>query len=177
MTDIPGASNAPATPHASNTPSPPGTQRRGRRIMMTPEERDAYLREQRTCRVATIGSDGAPHIGALWFLWDGGSLWLYSITRSLRWSHLLKDPRIAVVVDDGEGYGELRGVELTGRVEFIGEAPRTGEPCPELTGPEGLFPVKYFGITEMPHDGRHAWLRLTPEKITSWDFRKLADLA
>ncbi len=139
MTDIPGASNAPATPHASNTPSPPGTQRRGRRIMMTPEERDAYLREQRTCRVATIGSDGAPHIGALWFLWDGGSLWLYSITRSLRWSHLLKDPRIAVVVDDGEGYGELRGVELTGRVEFIGEAPRTGEPCPELTGPEGLF--------------------------------------
>jgi nitroimidazol reductase NimA-like FMN-containing flavoprotein (pyridoxamine 5'-phosphate oxidase superfamily) len=22
-------------------------------------------------------------------------------------------------------------------------------------------------------DGRHAWLRLEPEKITSWDFRKL----
>jgi hypothetical protein len=22
-------------------------------------------------------------------------------------------------------------------------------------------------------DGRHAWLRLTPEKISSWDFRKL----
>jgi hypothetical protein len=23
------------------------------------------------------------------------------------------------------------------------------------------------------HDGRHGWLRLVPEKITSWDFRKL----
>jgi hypothetical protein len=22
-------------------------------------------------------------------------------------------------------------------------------------------------------DGRHAWLRLVPEKIVSWDFRKL----
>ncbi|MFD8405091.1 pyridoxamine 5'-phosphate oxidase family protein [Streptomyces anulatus] len=153
------------------------TQRRGRRIMMTPGERDAYLREQRTCRVATLGADGAPHIGSLWFVWDGGSLWLYSITRSLRWSQLRRDARIAVVVDDGEEYGELRGVELTGRAEFVGEAPRTGEPCPELVEAERLFPVKYFGMTQMPHDGRHAWLRLTPETITSWDFRKLAGLA
>jgi hypothetical protein len=127
--------------------------------------------------VATLGADGAPHIGALWFVWDGDSLWLYSITRSLRWSQLRRDARIAVVVDDGEGYGELRGVELSGRAEFIGEAPRTGEPCPELVVAEKLFPVKYFGMTEMPHDGRHAWLRLTPETITSWDFRKLAELA
>jgi hypothetical protein len=28
----------------------------------------------------------------------------------------------------------------------------------------------------MIHDGRHAWLRITPAKITSWDFRKLASL-
>ncbi|MFE9015023.1 pyridoxamine 5'-phosphate oxidase family protein [Streptomyces cyaneofuscatus] len=153
------------------------TQRRGRRIMMTPEERDAYLREQRTCRVATLAADGPPHIGALWFVWDGTSFWLYSITRSLRWSQLRKDPRIAVVVDDGVEYDELRGVELSGTAEFVGEAPRTGEPCPELDVPERLFPVKYFGMEEMPHDGRHAWLRLTPDAITSWDFRKLADLS
>jgi hypothetical protein len=25
----------------------------------------------------------------------------------------------------------------------------------------------------MFHDGRHAWLKLTPAKIASWDFRKL----
>ncbi|MFD6803313.1 pyridoxamine 5'-phosphate oxidase family protein [Streptomyces cyaneofuscatus] len=153
------------------------TQRRGRRIMMTPEERNAYLREQRTCRVATLAADGPPHIGALWFVWDGTSLWLYSITRSLRWSQLREDPRIAVVIDDGVEYDELRGVELSGTAEFVGEAPRTGEPCPELDVPERLFPAKYFGMEEMPHDGRHAWLRLTPDAITSWDFRKLADLS
>ena len=28
----------------------------------------------------------------------------------------------------------------------------------------------------MIHDGRHAWLRITPLKIVSWDFRKLATL-
>ena len=36
---------------------------------------------------------------------------------------------------------------------------------------------KYFGAAEMTHDGRHAWLRITPAKITSWDFRKLATLS
>ncbi|QNE78567.1 pyridoxamine 5'-phosphate oxidase family protein [Streptomyces finlayi] len=150
------------------------TQRRGRRIMMTTGERDAYLVEQRTCRVATVSVDGRPHIGALWFVWDGTSLWLYSITRSLRWSQLRQDPRIAVVVDDGVEYGDLRGVELSGTAVTVGEAPRTGEPCAELALPERLFASKYFGMEDMPHDGRHAWLRLTPDAVTSWDFRKLA---
>ncbi|MGP3983069.1 pyridoxamine 5'-phosphate oxidase family protein [Streptomyces sp. KR80] len=149
------------------------TQRRGRRIMMTQEELDTFLAEQRTCRVATVGGDGSPHVGALWFAWDGTSLWLYSITRSRRWAHLRNDPRLAVVVDDGHDYGELRGVELSGTGVFVGEAPRTGEPCPELDAPERLFAAKYFGLERMPHDGRHAWLRLTPDSVVSWDFRKI----
>ncbi|MFJ6573599.1 pyridoxamine 5'-phosphate oxidase family protein [Streptomyces sp. NPDC091292] len=149
------------------------TQRRGRRIMMSAAELDEFLATERTCRVATVSADGAPHASTLWFAWDGSSLWLYSITRSRRWAELRHDPRVAVVVDAGEEYGELRGVELSGRVEFVGEAPRTGEPCPELDAVERLFARKNFGLDEMPHDGRHAWARLTPEAIASWDFRKL----
>ncbi|MFF9572581.1 pyridoxamine 5'-phosphate oxidase family protein [Streptomyces sp. NPDC014685] len=148
-------------------------QRRGRRIMMTDAERDAYLTRQRTCRVATVSADGSPHVGALWFVWDGTSLWLYSITRSLRWSQLCGDPRVAVVVDDGVEYTRLRGIELRGEAVPVGEAPRTGEPCPELDVPERLFADKYFARDTMPHDGRHAWLRLTPRTIASWDFHKL----
>jgi PPOX class probable F420-dependent enzyme len=149
------------------------TQRRGRKIMMTPGELDEFLATQRTCRVATVSADGAPHVSALWFAWDGTSLWLYSVVRSRRWTDLRRDPRVAVAVDTGEEYDELRGAELSGRVEFGGEIPRTGELYAELDAPETLFARKYFGLEEMPHDGRHAWLRLTPEKIVSWDFRKL----
>ncbi len=152
------------------------TQRRGRRIMMTREELDAFLTEQRTCRVATVSADGTPHASTLWFAWDGSSLWLYSITRSKRWADLRTDQRIAVVVDAGEDYGELRGVELAGTVEFVGEAPRVGDPVPELDEIEKQFAAKNFGMDQMPHDGRHAWVRLTPDTIASWDFRKLTEL-
>ena len=52
--------------------------------------------------------------------------------------------------------------------------PRTGEGNEELAGPERLFAAKYYGGSgAMAYDGRHAWLRLTPDKIASWDFRKL----
>ena len=71
---------------------------------------------------------------------------------------------------------ELRGVELIGRVEPVGSAPRTPEPDPALEVPERLFGEKYSGGAFVP-DGTHAWVRLVPEKIVSWDFRKLAGLS
>jgi hypothetical protein len=152
-----------------------GRQQRGRRIAMTSDEVDAFLAEQRTCRVATVGPNG-PHATPLWFVWHGGALWLTSLARSRRWADLQRDPRLAAVVDAGEGYAELRGVELRGRVEVVGEVPRAGQPVPELDGPERAFADKY-GVGVLEHDGRHGWLRLTPEKITSWDFCKLPDSA
>jgi Pyridoxamine 5'-phosphate oxidase len=149
-------------------------QRRGRRIAMSREELDEFLSGERTCRVASLGRDGSPHTSALWFVWSGGSLWLYSIVRSQRWVNLQRDPRVSVLVDAGEGYSELRGVELLGRVEQVGMAPRTAEAGvePDLEVPERLFGEKYSGGTFVP-DGAHAWLRLIPDKIVSWDFRKL----
>jgi hypothetical protein len=144
-------------------------QRRGRRIAMDKGELDEFLARERTCRVATESPQG-PHLTPLWYVWDGAALWLNSLVRSQRWTDLDRDPRVAVLIDGGVAYGELRGVELRGSVAAVGEVPRTGAPDDELAEPERLFTAKYGAVD---HDGRHAWLRLTPEKITSWDFRKI----
>jgi hypothetical protein len=143
---------------------------------MSPADRDAFLAGQRTCRVATASELG-PHLTPLWYVWDGTALWLTSLVRSQRWTDLARDPRAAVLVDAGEDYAELRGVELRGRVEMVGEAPRTGQPDHRLDEPERLFARKYLAGDVMQHDGRHGWLRLQPDKITSWDFRLLNQVA
>ena len=148
-------------------------QKRGRRIAMSDPERDAFLAAERTCRVATVGADGRPHVTPLWFVWDGTALWLHSVVRSRRWADLARDPRVAVVVDAGEEYGELRGVELGGVATVVGEVPRRGAPDPELAGVERLFARKYAGVDEFVSDGRHGWLRIEPDELVSWDFRKL----
>ena len=149
----------------------PKEQRRGRRIAMAKEELDEFLAAERTCRVATTGPNG-PHNTPLWFVWDGEAMWFTSLVRSQRWTDMERDPRVAVIVDTGHEYGELRGAELRGKVEPVGEAPRTGEPNAELEKIESLIAAKYFG-GQFGHDGRHAWLKLVPEKISSWDFRKI----
>lgn len=151
-------------------------QRYARRIAMTPQERDAFLRQQRTCRVATVGPDGTPHVTPLWYLWHEEHLWLYSLVRSKRWTNLQANPRVAVVVDAGDDYRELRGVELVGRAEPIGERPRRGDPHPLLEPVERAFAEKYGQGGGMVYDGRHAWLRVVCERQFTWDFRKLAAL-
>jgi hypothetical protein len=69
-------------------------------------------------------------------------------------------------VDTGTEYAELRGAVLYGRFE-------------EAAGHEGL-PVarrllgqKYWGIDDVPDLRSHVWLRLEPERVVSWDFRKI----
>ena len=150
-------------------------QKRSRKIAMNEQELDEFLRNTHTCRLATIGPNG-PHVAPLWYVWDGQSLWFTSLVRSQRWKDIERDPRVSVVIDAGEDYLELRGAELMGQVTAVGEVPRVGEPNTNLEEPERLMSLKYSGKPEMTHDKRHAWLCLRPEKMVSWDFRKIASL-
>jgi hypothetical protein len=73
-----------------------------------------------------------------------------------------------VTIDDGEGYDELRGAVLRGELREV-----TGEgDVDELTG---VFGDKYFGGNK-PHFAswsNRLFLRMEPEHISSWDFRKI----
>lgn len=143
---------------------------------MTREELDEFLQGERTCRLATVGEDGSPHNSPLWFVWDGSALWLKSLIRSQRWVNVERNPRVSVVIDTGHAFAALRGVELIGEALAVGEVPRVGEPNGDLEIPERLFGEKYAD-GEFHVDGRHAWLRLVPDRVVSWDFRKMSRAA
>jgi len=143
-------------------------------LAMTRAERDAFLRSQPICRVATVGRTGRPRLSALWFLWDGTALWFNSLVRSQRWTELENDPRLSAIVDDGGAdFHRLRGVTLTGTARIVGEVPRRGEDVAALVEPERLFADKYMGGGSFRYDGRHGWLKLIPDRVVSWDFAKM----
>lgn len=140
---------------------------------MTPTEVDRFLSEQRVCRLAS-STGTRPHVTPLWFVWMHGSIWVSSVVRSQRWADIARNPRVAVVIDDGISYAELRGVEIEGLAEPVGEIPRMGLPHPQLEEVEAGFQRKYFPPdTPLVHDGRHAVLRIVPQALRSWDFRRL----
>lgn len=140
---------------------------------MSKDELDRFLATERTARVATVDRGGRPHVTPLWFVWDGQSMWFSSLVRSSRWAHLQERPDVAVVVDAGVEYDQLRGAELRGAVAVVGEIPREAVQDPRLDAVEAAIAAKYHPEGPFTPDGRHAWLRLTPRRIVTWDFRKI----
>lgn len=172
---VPGRAGAGGTEGLLNSDdrpsSPTSGQRRGRKLAMSDSELDSFLSEERICRLANVSADGRVHNTPLWYVWHGGALWVSSIVRSRRWSDLRERPSVSVVVDAGTDYAELRGVELIGDIEIVGDVPRTGIDDPELRAVETAYADR-FADGQLEHDGQHAWVRLRPTTIVSWDFRK-----
>lgn len=137
-------------------------------ISLTPEELDAYLAEQPTARIATVGPGGRPHVVPLWFVWVDGTMFFNTTRGNRSVRNLEANPQASAVVDDGIVYDELRGVEVRGRIEEAVEDPR-------LPAVREAFGSKYFGGNPPPFDRwrDRFYLRLVTERVSSWDFRKI----
>src|SRR5207245_1605819 len=103
---------------SSTTPFGKGVKQRAV-IRMTPEEIQAFLREQRTMSCATINHDGTIHVIAMWYGFLDGCPALETKTKSQKVQNLRRDPRISCLVEDGDVYEQLRGVEIVGHAEII----------------------------------------------------------
>jgi PPOX class probable F420-dependent enzyme len=68
---------------------------------LTSDELDAFLAEPgHLLRIATVDADGMPSVVPIWFIAEDGRLWFTPRERSAWWTHLQRDPRACVVVDE-----------------------------------------------------------------------------
>ncbi|MDP9341321.1 MAG: pyridoxamine 5'-phosphate oxidase family protein [Actinomycetota bacterium] len=137
-------------------------------IALSPQEVDAFLGAQRTARVATSATDGTPHVVPLWFVWMGGALFVNTTRGNQSVRNLEANPRAAATVDDGQTYDDLRGVVLTGPIQEATDDPR-------LPLVRESFGDRYFGGNRPSFElwRNRVFFRLDPERIVSWDFRKI----
>lgn len=54
----------------------------------------------RTGKLATVRSDGRPHVAPIWFVLDGDDLVFNTGAESVKGRNLLRDPRVSLSVDD-----------------------------------------------------------------------------
>jgi PPOX class probable F420-dependent enzyme len=95
-----------------------GTNQR-RQIEMDEAEIEAYLASSRTAVMATVGASGHPHLVAMWYGLVDGEIWFETKAKSQKAVNLKRDPRITVLVEDGETYDSLRGVAIEGTAEIV----------------------------------------------------------
>jgi PPOX class probable F420-dependent enzyme len=151
----------------------------GRRpsVRMTPEEIEGLLHASRKVHVATVNPDGGPHLTTLFHVVLGGRIAFWTYASSQKVKNLERDARITCLVEDGDDYFELRGVSVSGSAELVREESRIRE-----IG--SLVAARMVDGADLGEAGRaeverqvakRVGVLVTPDRVASWDHRKMAD--
>lgn len=136
-------------------------------LRLTQDELDELLDAERTLHAATVSPDGWPHVVPLWFVWLDGAVWINNLKRSRRARDVREGSPVSLCIDGGVAYQDLRGVVCYGRFETVSAED------PRLERVRSLFSDRYWEGNPVPDTRSHEWLRMVPERLASWDFRKI----
>jgi PPOX class probable F420-dependent enzyme len=144
-------------------------------VRMTDEEVAALLAYARKVQIATINPDGTPHLVTMFFASAGGRIafWTYRASRKAR--NLARDPRVTCLVEDGEDYFELRGVQVSGVVERIDDLAGVTEVGRLIAGRMPDVPREALDAYVSHAARKRAAYLVDPVRVASWDHRKLLD--
>jgi len=141
---------------------------------MTDDEVKAFLDGRHVMNIATIGPDGNIHLVAMWYGFLNGNPAFETFTKSQKVKNVRRDPRITVLVEDGDVYEELRGVEIVGRAVVHEEQGPLMEVAENVV--ERYIPVNDpadIPAVAQAMATKRVCIEVVPEKIVSWDHRKL----
>ena len=143
-------------------------------IRMSDAEIAAFLESRRSMIVSTLLKDGAPHLTTLWFAVKDGTYLFETYGVSQKVVNLRRDPRIALMWEAGETYDELRGVTVNGTAEIVDSEPRLTELMAYIIkrNSPGLGDHLDEHVANMVR--KRVVVAVTPDKIISWDHRKIA---
>ena len=146
-------------------------------IRMSPEEIKGFLESSGTIILCSVGADGVPHPMPMWFgLEDDGAVVMSTFTKSQKIRNLERDPRVSLLAEAGETYDQLRGVVVYGTAELVRDTERVVDILVTVTRRSGAVgdaddeAVRKGVMATAP---KRTGIRVRPDRIVSWDHRKL----
>ena len=140
------------------------------RVAMTAAETAALLAESHRLQLATINRDGTPHLVTMFYVLLDGRITFWTYRSSQKARNLARDPRITCLVETGDDYFELRGVQVRGVVRILDAGLAVGRHV--AAGVAGVPPDAVDDYVRHAARKRVAYT-VEPERIVSWDHRKL----
>ena len=144
---------------------------RRRQIQLSPDEQAVFLREHRKGALATFDPNGFPHLVAMNFLMKDGAFYMTSYRKAQKVVNIQRNPKVALMVEAGDKYSELQGVMVRGRCEIIDGAEAVRATFAAMAEARGATTERPRGSADSAP--KRVVLKIIPEKITSWDHRKL----
>ncbi len=141
-------------------------------IAMDEAETRAFLAAQRTIILTSNQRSGFPHPMPMWFALDAdGTVRMTTFRKSQKVLNLRRDPRCSLLTEDGEVYNELRGVLIYSRAEVIDDEEAAIDTMLQLAGNEPDDAQAREAVR--PIARKRVVVRCPPERVISWDHRKL----
>jgi len=142
-----------------------------RQIRLTPTEQAAFLQEGHKAALATLDKDGFPHVVAMGFLAKDDVIYMTSYGKAQKVLNIRRNPKVGVMIEAGKNYGDFRGLMIRGHCDIVEDPKLVAGIIQELQANQS-------GRSEAPREAiasapKRVILKITPEKVASWDHTKL----
>jgi PPOX class probable F420-dependent enzyme len=142
-------------------------------VAMTDAEVTELLTSSRKVQLATINPDGTPHLVTMFYALIDGRIAFWTYRSSQKARNLARDPRLACLVEDGDDYFELRGVQVTGMVRCIEDQAGVLDIGRRIAGGLGGVPADALDDYVAHAALKRVGYIVEPTRVVSWDHRKL----
>jgi PPOX class probable F420-dependent enzyme len=146
-------------------------------VKMDDAEVAAYVAAQSRAHVSTLNQDGSPHVVPVSYVVLDGCVAFWADNGSQKVVNMQRDPRVAVVIDDGVDFQELRGVVVSGNAE-LSDDQTTSERVADLFCEK--VPDEHKEAARSMLLGLAAErtvVAVKPARVASWDHMKLSGTA
>ena len=143
-------------------------------IAIDDAEQRRYIAEAMTIILVSNGRDGYPHAVPMWFtVEDDGCFYMTTYGRSQKAVNLRRNPHVALLVESGTRYDELKGILIRGRAEVLDDLELCVRVLTRIQTKHLGEAAGNLGDVMRAQARKRVVLKITPERISSWDHRKL----
>lgn len=146
---------------------------RREQIQMSDTEAWDFIDSQKSIQVATINKDGSVHLIVLWFAIVDSKIVLETFSKSQKVKNLERDPRITVLLEDGNVYEKLRGVSIKGKVELCRDLEKVHRLHMAVLRRNSDYDEATLELATKGMAPKKTAIIIHPEKFVSWDHSKL----
>ncbi|MBV9554108.1 MAG: pyridoxamine 5'-phosphate oxidase family protein [Alphaproteobacteria bacterium] len=148
---------------------PNDPQPRRRQIQLSEAEQHAFLAANRKAALATLDRHGYPHLVAMTFGVKDGVFYMTSYAKAQKVLNIRRDPKVALMIEAGVSYGELKGVMVRGTCEIVEGEAAVRDAWAVIAGPD----AKPRRRETKDSAAKRVALKVTPTRTVSWDHTKL----
>jgi general stress protein 26 len=139
-------------------------------IRMTPEEESDYIEGEAKLVLVSNGPNGLPHPMPMFFsTTPSGSILMSTYASSQKARNIERDPHVALLLESGTDYDDLKGIVLYGRAKIVRDPDRVFEfmtRSEEVLDDDAKEPYRQSAT-------KRVLLEIEVDRSISWDHGKL----